>query len=69
MAKPKDDSPPIVDYVCGLRKLGPSRYALVTGKVVNNVPDFTVDKSGGQSQDHAAEELRAAFQKLMETIP
>ena len=57
-----------IDYVCGLRKVGPSRYSLVTGRVVNGVPDLKVDHIS-QSQDHAAEELLAEFRKLMAVIP
>ncbi len=56
------------DFVCGLRRVGPSKYSLVTGRVVDGVPDLRVD-GVSQSLDHAAEELRAEFQKLMETIP
>lgn len=56
-----------VDYVCGLRKVG-SKYCLVTGRVIDGVPDLRVDALS-QTLDHAAEELRAEFQKLMETIP
>jgi hypothetical protein len=68
----KGEAPPVavalVDYVCGLRRVGPSRYSLVTGTVVGGVVDLKVDPVS-QSLDHAAEELRGEFQKLMETIP
>lgn len=57
-----------VDFVCGLRKVGPSLYSLVTGRVVDGVPELKVD-AVSQSLDHAAEELRAEFQRLMEVIP
>ena len=60
--------PAVVDFVCGLRKVGPQRYSLVTGKVVNGVPELKVDEAA-QKQEFAAEELRIAMQKLMAEIP
>ncbi len=59
---------PVVDFVCGLRKVGPQKYSLVTGRIVDGVPELKVD-AVSQPQDHAAMELRVAFQKLMGEIP
>jgi hypothetical protein len=65
----KADHVPAIDWVCGLRKVGPSKYSLVTGRIIDGVPDLKVDLAVSQSQDHAAEELRNAFQALMRDIP
>lgn len=59
---------PATYFVCGLEKVGPSRYALVSGRVVDGVPDLVVDPIS-QTLDLAADLLRTEFQKLMETIP
>lgn len=64
---PADDDGP-VDFICGLRRVGPSLYTLVSGRIVNGTPELKVDTIS-QSLDHAAEQLRAEFQRLMETIP
>ncbi len=59
---------PVIDYVCGLRKVGPSKYSLVVGRLVAGLPELKVDEVA-QSLDHASEELRMAYQKLMSEIP
>lgn len=59
---------PKIDYVCGLRRVGPSKYVVVSGLVRDGVPDLRVEAIS-QSLDHAAEELRSEFQRLVEFIP
>lgn len=59
---------PVVDYVCGLRKVGPRQYQLVTGLVVDGEPNLKVDDVA-QPLEHAAESLRIAFQKMFLNIP
>lgn len=66
--EPEPNPYPAVDYVCGLRKVGPSKYVLVTGTVEDGVVKFKHDKIP-ESLDNAAEMLRASFQSLMETLP
>lgn len=65
---PTDAAPVVVDYMCGLRRIGPSKYVVVSGLIKNGVPDLRVEEVG-QSLGHAAEELRAEFQRLVEFIP
>ncbi len=69
---PLKETPPLVDYVCGLRKVasraGVAQYSLVVGKLIDGVFEGKVD-SAAQPLEHAAEELRLAFQDTMKTIP
>lgn len=58
----------VIDYVCGLRRVGPSKYVVVSGLVRDGAPDLRVEPIA-QTLDHAAEELRAEFQRLVEFIP
>lgn len=58
----------VIDYMCGLRRVGPSKYVVVSGLVKDGVPDLRVE-AVAQSLDHAAEELRSEFQRLVEFIP
>lgn len=61
-------APVVIDYVCGLRRVGPSKYVVVSGLVRDGAPDLRVEPIA-QTLDHAAEELRAEFQRLVEFIP
>lgn len=64
----EEAAPPVIDYVCGLRKVGPSRYVVVSGLVKDGVPDLRVENVA-QPINNAADELRAEFQRLVEFIP
>lgn len=55
---------PVVDYVCGLRKTGPSLYVVVRGKITDGVADLLVGDVA-QGIDHASEELREAYRRLV----
>ena len=64
-----EDDPALgVDFVCGLRKVGPRQYTVVSGRIIDGEPHFKVD-GVAQPLEHAAELLRIEFQKLISVIP
>lgn len=62
----KMDSP--VDYIAGLRKVGPATYRVVSGKIVNGVVELKVDHLE-QSLEYSAEGLKTALHNLIGAIP
>lgn len=59
---------PVIDYMCGLRKIGPRKYSVVYGRCVDGVPSFTVEEAA-QPLEFAAVELREVLHKVVGIIP
>ncbi len=65
---PEPEGPVVTDYVCGLRKIGPSKYSVVSGRIIDGVVELKVEPIS-EDLGHSAEALRSEFQKLVKFIP
>jgi hypothetical protein len=67
MAKPKPPlvpDPPAEIHIVGLTKTAPNRYAIVTGTAANPLVDTV-----SQPLEYAAETMKVALLKMLETVP
>lgn len=68
LSEQMDEPEQTVDFVAGLRKTGPNQYKVISGTVVNGVPEVRVDHVE-QSLEHSAIALKLAFRNLLSRMP
>ncbi len=56
--------PPPETFIAGIRKLGPQRYAVVTGTIANPIVDTVA-----QPLEYAAEAMKLAVLKMLNVMP